>query len=74
MGALWRVVKEVKASAKAEWVFVRLIKGLALGFFPEGVWIERDIRARSGWGRVAEERVWFHLVKLSVGVARPAER
>ena len=74
MGPLWRVVKEIKAAAKAEWIFVWFIEGLALGFFPEGVWIERDIRARSGRGRVTEKRVWFHLVKLSVGVARSAQR
>ena len=62
MGPLWQVVKEIKAAAKAEWIFVWFIEGLALGFLPEGVRIERDIRARGGRGGVAEKRVWFHLV------------
>ena len=62
MRPLWRVVKKVEAAAKAKWIFVRFIEGLALGFLPEGVGIERDIRARGGRGRVAEKRVWFHLV------------
>ena len=72
MGPLWQVVKEIKATTKAEWIFVWFIEGLALGLLPEGVRIEWDIGARGGRGRVAEKRVWFHLVELSVGIARSA--
>ena len=71
---VWRVIKEIKAAAKAEWIFFRFIEGLALGFLPEGVGVERDLRARGGRGWVAEKRVGFHLVELSVGEARSAVR
>ena len=71
---VWRVIKEIKAAAKAEWIFFRFIKGLALGFLPEDVGVERDLRARGGRGWVAEKRVGFHLVELSVGEARSAVR
>ena len=45
---------------------------MALGFLPEDVGVERDLRARGGRGRVAEKRVGFHLVELSVGETRSA--
>ena len=43
-----------------------------MGFLPEDVGVERDLRARGGRGRVAEKRVGFHLVELSVGETRSA--
>ena len=74
MRPIWRVVKKIKAAAEAKGIFVRFIKGLALGFLPEGVRIKRDVRARGGRGGGAEKRVWFHLVELGVGKARSAQR
>ena len=62
---LWpvrRVVKKIEAAAKAKRIFVGFIQGLALGFLPKGVGVRWNIGARSGWGGVAEKRVWFHLV------------
>ena len=70
MGALWQVVKEIQAAAKAEWIVFRFIEGLALGLFPECLRVLWDVRARGRRGRVAEQGVWFHLAELSVGIAR----
>ena len=72
VGALWQVVKEIKAATKAEWIVFWFIEGLALGLLPEGVRVLWDIGARGGRGRVAEKGVWFHLAELSVCIARSA--
>ena len=74
MRPIWRVVEKIKAAAEAKGIFVWFIQGLALGFLPEDVGVERDLRARGGRGWVAEKRVGFHLVELSVGEARSAVR
>ena len=69
-GALRLVIKEVEAATEAEWIILGLLEGLALGLVPEGLRVLWHIRA---WGRrsgIAEKRVWFHLVELSVGIAR----
>ena len=72
VGALWQVVKEIKAATKAEWIVIWLVKGLALGLLPEGIRVLWDIRTWGRRGRVAEKRIRFHLAELSVGIARSA--
>ena len=72
MGALWQVVKEIKAATKAEWIVFWFIEGLALGLLPEGIRVLWDIRTRGRRGRVAEKGIWFHLAELSVCIARSA--
>ena len=72
VGALWQVVKEIKAATKAEWIVFWFIEGLALGLLPEGIRVLWDIRTWGGRGRVAEKRIRFHLAELSVCIARSA--
>ena len=71
-GALWQVVKEIKAATKTEWIVIWLVKGLALGLLPEGIRVLWDIRTWGGRGRVAEKRIRFHLAELSVCIPRSA--
>ena len=72
VGALWQVVKEIKASTKAERIVFWFVKGLALGLLPEGIRVLWDIRTWGGRGGVAEKRIRFHLAELSISIARSA--
>ena len=72
VGALWRVAEEIKAAAKTERVIFWFIEGMALGLFPEGIRVLWDIRTRGGRGGVTEQRIRFHLAKLSISIARSA--
>ena len=70
VGALWKIVKEIKAATEAEWIVFWFIEGLALGLIPEGLRVLWNIWTWGGRSRVAEKRVGFHLAELSVCVPR----
>ena len=68
------VVEEVEAATKAERVVLGFVKGLALSFGPEILWVLGHCRAWCGWRRVVEEGVRFHLAEFGRGEPRPSGR
>ena len=64
VGYVGWVVKEVEATAEAEWVVIGLVESVALRFGPELVWILRHGRCWRRRCRVGEKGVGFHLTEL----------